>query len=553
MAQPDAYPDLLDTLKSAVGLLELEPGSPLQREVTAVCDQFGRLNFRIAVFGPFNYGKSTLLNALLGERALPIDLIPTTGAAITVRYGPTLHTRICLTNGTEISEAGTEVLKRFAILDDERRMRSDVASVEVRCPHPFLQTGVELVDLPGTNDREAQDTLVKDQLLAVDLVVQVLDGRKLMTLGERENLRDWLLDRGIDTVIFVVNFLNLMEPEEQKQVYSRLRFVAESFRSQLPPGVSNLYRVDALPALRARLKGDMAAAQIAGLPMLESALQTIVQQQREQTSARLPRVTAIARQVQQALQRRVEQVATAVQTVEDKRHQKIEIKQKAEKLIRQGFTKSVTEFSDWLSLGNLLDRYQEEVAQALQAGTFKTWETGAFKTTAIDHQQAVAKWVQQACEFFDHPRPNQLLISFPPQPPVRLPNSPPTSGSSKSSDVTPVAIATGLGWVLGGPVGGAILGGASYLLNKTIDPDKTTPPAPAPASVLYAYLEAAREYLVNFSALNLAALQRYETVADRVIQFQATEAQREITRQHHQLQLLQATLGQLESTLQSIG
>ncbi|EAM52207.1 hypothetical protein CwatDRAFT_5335 [Crocosphaera watsonii WH 8501] len=36
---------------------------------------------------PFNYGKSTLLNALLGEKTLPIDLIPTTGAAIYVKYG----------------------------------------------------------------------------------------------------------------------------------------------------------------------------------------------------------------------------------------------------------------------------------------------------------------------------------------------------------------------------------------------------------------------------------------------------------------------------------
>ena len=41
----------------------------------------------LLAFAPFNYGKSTLLNALLGEKTLPIDLIPTTGAAIYVKYG----------------------------------------------------------------------------------------------------------------------------------------------------------------------------------------------------------------------------------------------------------------------------------------------------------------------------------------------------------------------------------------------------------------------------------------------------------------------------------
>ncbi|HEY9805630.1 MAG TPA: dynamin family protein, partial [Candidatus Obscuribacterales bacterium] len=343
MQSPHAEQDLLTSLKAAVGLLDLEPNSALKQDVLAVCDRLTSADFRIAVFGPFNYGKSTLLNALLGEKALPIDLIPTTGAAIRVKYGPELATRILLNNGAEIAETGTDILKRFAILDDQRRMREDVTAVEVYCPHPFLQTGVELLDLPGTNDREAQDALVKDQLLTADLVVQVLDGRKLMTLGERENLRDWLLDRGITTVVFVVNFLNLMETDDQKEVYRRMRFVAESFRSQLPPGVSNLYRVDALPALRSRLKGDMAAAQTAGLPMFESALQSIVQAQRGQTETRLPRVIVLANQVQQALQAKREAIAHEISTAEQTRNKKLEIRQKAQKLIKDGFAASATQ------------------------------------------------------------------------------------------------------------------------------------------------------------------------------------------------------------------
>ncbi|MEJ1934295.1 dynamin family protein, partial [Nostoc sp. NIES-2111] len=190
------YEGLVEGLKSASGLLELERTSKLYRDVMSVCDYLVNPNFRIAVFGPFNYGKSTLLNAMLGSQTLPIDLIPTTGAAITVKYGSSVRSRIMLVDGTEVYRSGTEVLQQFAILDGNRQMRQDVASVEVFCPHPFLETGVEFVDLPGTNDREEQDNLVKEQLLSADLVVQLLDARKLMTLGERENLRDWLLDRG---------------------------------------------------------------------------------------------------------------------------------------------------------------------------------------------------------------------------------------------------------------------------------------------------------------------------------------------------------------------
>ncbi|MGI0485554.1 dynamin family protein [Pantanalinema rosaneae CENA516] len=554
MAQQDAYQILLERLRSAIGVLERSPQDPLHQDVHSICQQSGHANFRIAVFGPFNYGKSTLLNALLGERALPIDLIPTTGAAITVQYGDTLRSQIRFQDGKTIEEMGTEILKQFAILDDERRMRDDVASVTVLCPHPFLKSGVELIDLPGTNDREAQDALVKEQLLTADLIIQVLDGRKLMTLGEREHLRDWLLDRGIETVVFVVNFLNLLEPEDQKQVYNRLRFVAESFRSQLPAGVSNLYRVDALPALRARLKGNMADAQAAGLPMLESALQTIVEQQKEQIATRIPRVKAIARQVQQALQSKIDSLQTELTTVTTKRDQRVQIKQQAAQLINQGFTTSVTKFTDWLSLINLLDQYQNDAAEALFQGTFKAWETGIFKATAIDHQQAVAKWVHQACDFFERDRPHQLLVSFPPPPDVELPEQPSSSPGSKSANLNPeTLLAGGLGFVLGGPVVGALLGGASYLLNKTLDSDSSTPSTTvSEAQVRYACLEAARDYLVNFSALNLAAVQRYELVAERVIRYETATEGQAITQQHYQLQLLQTTLENLAEALRSL-
>ncbi len=66
-----------------------------------------------------------------------------------------------LVDGTEIYRSGTDILQQFAILDGNRQMRKDVVSVEVFCPHPFLETGVEFVDLPGTNDEKHKMNLVQ--------------------------------------------------------------------------------------------------------------------------------------------------------------------------------------------------------------------------------------------------------------------------------------------------------------------------------------------------------------------------------------------------------
>jgi hypothetical protein len=550
--------NLLTQLQTAVGGLELEPGHPLRQDLGALSAAGAGDGFRIAVFAPFNYGKSTLLNAMLGERTLPMDLIPTTGAAITVRYGSERQTRIRLTNGESLTEAGTDLLQEYAILDGERQMRSDVAAVEVWCPHPWLQTGVELLDLPGTDDREAQDALVRDTLLTADLVVQVLDGRKLMTLGEREHLRDWLQDRGVETVVFVVNFLNLLEPEDQKQVAQRMRFVAESFRSRLPTGVSNLYRVDALPALRARLKGDTAAAQETGLPALEAALQAIVAAQQQQGwQPQATRILALAQKVQAALDEKINQLQTEIAAEAQRRqaHQ-LGLKQRAQTLLQQGYRESVTNLRNWLTPNQLYQTYGQSLASALQIGDFAIWQATQFQPDWETRWQGVTGWVQKAADFFHLPQPTTPGFGFPAEPILDIPNSPPpaTSNESISDETTAVAIATGLGLITGGPVGAAVLGGASLLLSQLVGPSDDSQPAPAnpqqTTQLEQISRRAATEYLDQFCRSALRALADYEAAAKPIIDCPLTvDVREQATPQDHQLRFLTATLAALNESL----
>ncbi|MCT7995461.1 dynamin family protein [Laspinema olomoucense] len=549
--QQEVYKDVVRNIRAALGALELDKSLSLYQDSLTICEALENPVFRIAVFGPFNYGKSTLLNALLGQRTLPIDLIPTTGAAIHVRYGEELSAKITLNDGQVMSDRGTTILKQYAILDQDRRMRNDVAVVEVFCPHSFLKIGVEFLDLPGTNDREEQDNLVRNQLLTADLVVQVLDARKLMTLGERENLRDWLLDRGIETVVFAVNFMNLMEPEDQKEVSSRMRFVAESFRSNLPPGISNLYRVDALPALRARLKGDAAAAQVTGLPMFESALQSIVAFHQEKTANWLPRLEAIAAQICDSLAAKLQGVTTDLALAEEKQSNKIQLQQKAEKLIKQGFEGSVSDLQSKLYLPNLLKRYELEAIAALQKGQFRTWETQSFQPAMVKSQQEITTWVNKACEFFNHPHPGTLTLKFPDPPSVTVPPTPPTPKSPKHPPT--ILKETPLDWLLESPVGNTVARSAYYILNRISEPTLSTPATPVnPPDLQTLYKKAVEDYLKRFSEMAFLTLQDYENIALSVIRFQPPDSSSEMITKRHQIQLLQNILDGLNQDLQSL-
>jgi GTPase SAR1 family protein len=534
---------LIAHLQTAANKLGIDPTSRLGNDLKTLAIKSGRSNYQIAVFGPFNHGKSTLLNAILGNKTLPIDLIPTTGAAIKVVYGEDLATKITLTNGQVISAANTDILIEFATLDDDRRMRDDVLEVEVSFPHPFLKTGVELIDLPGTNDRDEQDNLVRDRLLAADLVVNVLDVRKLMTLGEREHLRDWLENRGINTVVFVANFTNMLEPEEQKEVQHRLRFVAESFRSQLPLGISNLYRVDALPALRARLKGDDATLHTSGLPSFISALQAIVSRQREELAeVRMPVLQSLELEIKGLLQAQIAKLTAEVNEHKEKCDREIALKRQAQKLIKTGWENSLNEVEQWLYLPNLISFYQSPLTTVIQRGKFSEWESSNVRPRLQHSQQEINDWVAKAGSFFNTSSVEPLKIVLPDPPEVLFPELPsqplPKSSTSSSFDnLTPTAIATGLGWVLGGPLGAVVAGGASTIANKLasdrpLDPNNIHT-VDNSAEILEAYTDAAADYLFRLNTETIGTIKTYRDRASMAVNPEI-KIDRQIDSQHQQ-------------------
>jgi GTPase SAR1 family protein len=531
-------------LQTALELMELPSNSSIAIDLQTAADRLTRSNYQIAVFGAFNHGKSTLLNAILGDKTLPIDLIPTTGSAIKVVYGEEVRTTITLTTGKVVSQLGSDLLTEFAILDDDRRMRNDIQHIEVSYPHPLLQMGVELIDLPGTNDRAEQDIFVRSQILAADLVIYVLDTRKLMTLAEREHLRDWLEQRGMKTVVFVANFMNMLEPEERQQVHQRLRFVAESFRSQIPAGISNLYQVDALPALRARLKGDDNLLHSSGLPMFVSALQMIFEsQQNEVVNLRQQLLPPIASQITGLLQQKIDLLTKEVEALSAKQDKEFQLKQHAKKLIQAGWNQSIQDLEKWLHLPTLINTYQVTMILALQQTKFADWEQVNIMTKLQNHQVEINNWLLKLSDFFDDvPVTAPLDLTCPEPPEVELVK---TNTPSTLNQMTPTAVATGLGWMFGGPIGAAVVGGASILVNKVGTGDKS---APAKANAeLNAYVEATEDYLCRLNLESIANIQDYRSRAHLSIYSPTSIAHPAESPQSQKLASLQAHLTNLHT------
>ena len=404
--------EISNSLKSASELIKGRGFQPLRKDIELVCQQLNNSYFGIALLAPFNFGKSTLINSLLGMEIMPTKIVRTTGAAVKVKFGETLKIIVTFNSGEVFTSTDAEILKEFAVLNRKGERREDVLSIEVHHPHRLLRDGVELFDLPGTNDSEAQNELVRNQVLQVDLVVQLLDAKQPFTMLEQETLREWLIDRGIESVIFVLNKVNQLDSKaDKKEVYDDVLSTVDLFKSDYLNDSRKLYRVDALPAIRAKQHGKALAAVSSGIIRFEASLLTIIALERKNVSkSRLPRAIAIATQIFSILKDKKHEIEVEITREEKIRENTIRKGKQRETYFRKEFKKKIENYRDWLKPTALLASYQTSAAQALESNRFSEWRDNEFLPSSLSYTKRIEKVLAKSGNEFDKRFPGRIDV-----------------------------------------------------------------------------------------------------------------------------------------------
>lgn len=176
--------------------------------------------FLLVIAGEFNSGKSSFINALLGERVLPEGVTPTTDRINILRHG------------AEVSE---RLLEAYLL---ERTHPAEVLRE------------INIVDTPGTNAIiRRHEELTRDFVPRSDLVLFVTSADRPFTESERgflQQIREWG-----KKIVFIVNKIDILaQPHEREEV---LRYVQENAASLLSE-TPQLFAVSARQALEARAK-----------------------------------------------------------------------------------------------------------------------------------------------------------------------------------------------------------------------------------------------------------------------------------------------------------
>ncbi len=224
---PKKRSEVLSALREVASLAEDTGAVTLAKKLRG--DRIPRLEeerFHLVVLGEFNHGKTTFVNALLGGPVLPMGVTPTTAVIHQVVHGEK-GARVVEESGQTRSVAWSDV---GSYVVGGTSPAEAVRYLEVSHPAPLLSNaeggggGVVLVDTPGVNDlNSTRAEITYSYIPRADAVLFLLDAGQILKESERRFLAEKLLAQSRDKVLFIINKIDLLEPEEKAQAMAYAR------------------------------------------------------------------------------------------------------------------------------------------------------------------------------------------------------------------------------------------------------------------------------------------------------------------------------------------
>jgi len=239
------------------------------RQTLRQLDADARTNlFVISVLGEFKRGKSTLINALLGQDLLPRDVTPMTAAICVLRYAPDPVLIVHWSDGTEETKSlEASSLQQFTAAADFDPDTVDYLEVGVNSE--ILKNGFVLVDTPGVDDLNHHRSEIACRFVPrSDAIIFVLSVASPVRKSEIEFLDTTILEAGLDHILFVANFADTADEDIETmltQISRRLTPVLGTRQAKVIP-------LSASVGLQAAMSGDSERQSSSGLAALRQAL-----------------------------------------------------------------------------------------------------------------------------------------------------------------------------------------------------------------------------------------------------------------------------------------
>ena len=323
--------------------------------------------FTLVICGEFKRGKSSLINALLGEDVTPVNVTAETVTLNRVSYGP--HSNEAVLSGGKHLRLSDEEMQRDHLENLMRQSGFSFRQIELQRPNEFLKKAV-VVDTPGLGDSMQDFTeMVEEALAQADAVVYVFSVNYPLSQTEQLFLKTMIVPQRYTDLLLVGNYLDTLNSEED---YGRIKKLLASRIQNLLPG-QEPWLLSALDE-RCRQLGEerpnpeMAGALAEHFDRFRAELNRLAEEKKETI---LPdRMQRLARgmiaelsenltAMEEGLQMSSQDVKAAMDRVEEQKETQIQNQEEAGRRIDRLIETMKGESREWM--GELLDAMQQEV------------------------------------------------------------------------------------------------------------------------------------------------------------------------------------------------
>lgn len=263
--------------------------------------------FKIMIIGEFKRGKSTFINALLGEEILPAFATPTTAVINEIKWGEDkkailyfhnpvpqplpnsipedARIHILRAKGMDVApmDIAYDDLEEYVVIPDPAKdQAASVAEtpyqkVELQYPVEWLKNGVELIDSPGLNEHKTREGVTLNYLPTADAILFVLSCSSLASESEMRVIKNDIVGNGHEEIFFICNRFDEIREKERDRIknfgYAKLGGLTKF-------GNRGVYFLSALHALDGKMKNLEELLNVSGIIQLEEDLQKFLLERR---------------------------------------------------------------------------------------------------------------------------------------------------------------------------------------------------------------------------------------------------------------------------------
>ncbi|WP_103649170.1 dynamin family protein [Campylobacter concisus] len=169
----------------------------------------------IAVIGQFSSGKSTFLNALLGQDILPSGLTPVTAKAVRLKFAKMPLLSVKFINGSESLLASSD-------LAELNKLGDQVSGMTLYAPSEILKE-INFIDTPGLNSlRDADTKETKNTLKKVSGAIWLSLANNAAKASELESIKEILKANDLKAIC-LINQKDKLSEEELESLLKHAR------------------------------------------------------------------------------------------------------------------------------------------------------------------------------------------------------------------------------------------------------------------------------------------------------------------------------------------